>query len=142
MSRPTISEVELRLMQERIVARRNGTVLEVPIKKVEPYNKYRNKKVVIDGITFDSKKEAYRYGILKLNQAAGLIRNLKLQVSFPITINNVHICDYRADFTYDKPVLDGESQFVAEDVKGIKTPEYKLKKKLMLAVYQIQIKES
>jgi hypothetical protein len=98
--------------------------------------KYHNKRTTVDGITFSSKKEAGRYIDLKRMEQAGVIRNLKLQPRFRIEHNGVHACDYVADFEY---CLDGK--IIREDVKGIKTPMYRLKKKLVKAFYNIEIVE-
>lgn len=99
-------------------------------------SKYRNKKTVIDGITFDSRREASRYGVLKIMQAAGLISGLRLQVPYVITVNGEKICKYVADFVYQE-----NGREVVEDVKGVRTREYILKRKLMFAVFGIEIKE-
>lgn len=102
--------------------------------------KYHSKKTVVNGITFDSKKEAARYAELMILRAAGKIQNLKLQEEF--TLQNgfttpqgerIRPITYRADFTYTK-----DGQRIVEDVKGYKTKEYLLKKKLMAGMgYQI-----
>lgn len=94
-------------------------------------NKYNAAKTTIDGIEFASKREAKRYSDLKLLQRAGEISNLELQPSFPITINGQKVCTYKADFQYMTP-----NGMIVEDVKGFKTPAYRLKKKLVEAVYQ------
>lgn len=94
-------------------------------------NKYYNKKVVIDGIRFDSQKESVRYKELKLLERAGEISNLELQPKFLLqkgfkkngkTYKAIY---YIADFTY---FLNGK--IVVEDVKGVETNEFKLKHKL------------
>jgi hypothetical protein len=103
-------------------------------------NKYRNKKTVVDNVTFDSMKEAARYQQLKLMVKGGYVKDLELQPSYPIFINKRRICTYKADFKYQFKQGD-EWQEVIEDVKGMKTPTYRLKKKLMLAVHGIEIKE-
>lgn len=100
--------------------------------------KYRNVKTIVDGITFDSAKEARRYGELKLLQRGRQISGLQVQPSFPIVINGVKVCTYKADFGY----VDQIGSPVIEDCKGFKTPVYLLKKKLMLAVYGIEIHET
>jgi hypothetical protein len=92
-------------------------------------NKYRAVRTIVDGITFASKAEARRYSELKILEKAGDIKELELQPSYPININDNHICTYRADFRY----VDSGGVRVVEDVKGMKTPVYKLKKKLMQA---------
>lgn len=90
-------------------------------------NKYGNQKTVVDGIKFDSKKEADRYRKLKLMQRAGIISDLKLQVPF-ILVPAGHgesAAKYIADFTYMENGIK-----VVEDVKGYRTKEYVLKRKL------------
>lgn len=102
-------------------------------------NKYFNKKVIVDGIKFDSKKEAKRYNELKLLKKAGLIKELELQKVFELqpkyTNNNgehIRSITYKCDFFY----YDNEKeQYIVEDTKGFKTETYKLKKKLFEYVY-------
>lgn len=102
-------------------------------------NKYFNKKVLVDGIKFDSKKEAKRYNELKLLKRAGVIKELELQKIFelqPKYINNkgehIRSITYKADFFYyDKQ----KEQYIVEDTKGFRTDIYKLKKKLFEYVY-------
>lgn len=101
-------------------------------------NKYRNVPTEVDGIIFQSKKESERYGQLKLLSRAGKISNLDLQVKFPLRIEGVHVCNYIADFCYD----DEQGNVIVEDCKGVRTKEYRLKAKLMLAVYRIKILET
>jgi hypothetical protein len=103
------------------------------------YNKYRNTRVVVDGIEFDSIKEAKRYGTLKILQKAGEISDLKLQVRMDILVNSKKIAAYIADFTYME-----KGSYVVEDVKSEftrKNPVYRLKKKLIEAIYNLKIKE-
>lgn len=97
-------------------------------------NKYFNKKVIVDGIKFDSKKEAKRFQELMILKKAGLIRELELQPVFVLQesyTNNkgekVRAIIYKADFIYFDINLD---RYIVEDVKGYKTDVYKLKKKL------------
>lgn len=99
-------------------------------------SKYGNKRVVIDGIKFASILEGHRYGQLKLLKAAGEIKDFEMQVVYSLDVNNVHICDYRADFVVWYP----GGRIDVEDTKGVETPDFKLKKKLMLAIYGIGIK--
>lgn len=108
------------------------------------YNKYHSKKVNIDGITFDSKKEANRYCELKLLERAGEISGLALQVKFELIPAQKRdgkvverACNYMADFVYRNK--DGE--LIVEDTKGFRTPDYIIKRKLMLWVYNIRIRE-
>lgn len=102
-------------------------------------NKYRNKKTVVDNITFDSKKEAARYQELRLLERAKEIHNLELQPAFAVVVNNVKVCTYKADFKYWVDGVNG--RYIVEDVKGIKTPVYQLKKKLVKAIHGIEIQE-
>lgn len=105
-------------------------------------SKYRNRKVVVDGISFDSVKESKRYLQLKQLESIGHIRDLKLQQLFPLTVNGSKVCAYRADFTYTTSnVKPGHEVLVVEDVKGFKTDVYKLKYKLFAAVYGFSITE-
>ena len=108
-------------------------------------SKYKSIKTVVDGITFDSKREAKRYSELKLLERAGVIAKLELQVPFELIpkheIDGIKIraTKYVADFTY----YDHEKAiFVVEDCKGFRTQEYKNKKRQMREKYGIIIKES
>lgn len=100
-------------------------------------NKYKAIKVIVDGIKFDSKKEARRYGQLKLLVRAGEIKDLKLQPKFDLIVNGKKVGYYKADFEY---IEDGER--IIEDVKGVKTTTYNLKKKMIKAIYDIDIRET
>lgn len=106
--------------------------------------KYRNKPTIVDGIRFDSKKEAGRYQELKLLQRAHKIKSLELQKKFEIYWNGVDICTYIADFVYQECPVGSAPFQVVEDVKSPMTrklPVYRLKKKLMEAAHSIHIKE-
>ena len=124
-------------------------------------NKYYNQRVAVDGIVFDSKKEAKRYQELKLMERAGYIGNLKTQVKYELIpaqyIDGKCVerpVTYTADFEYDvlKPLpqrtvmaeADAKTidKHIVEDVKGYRTDVYKIKKKLMLQKYGIQITET
>ena len=107
-------------------------------------NKYRNKKVIYNGITFDSIKEKNRYIELKILERAGLIKNLKLQYEFELQptfiLNNKKIrkISYIADFYY----LDNElNDYIVEDTKGMRTDVYKIKKKMFEFKYKKEIRE-
>ena len=101
--------------------------------------KYGNKKTVVDGIKFDSKWESQRYLYLKSLEKADRVKNLELQPKFIISVNGQKICTYIADFKYDREDKDGVWEHIVEDAKGVETPEFKLKKKLMKAVHNIDI---
>lgn len=121
--------------------------------------KYGNKKTQTDGIFFDSKKEARRYAELKMLLKVGAISDLELQKPFELIPaqyepvarygkNGKRLkdgkkcieksCVYKADFVY----IDNETgQQVVEDTKGMRTTDYIIKRKLMLYVHGIKIKE-
>lgn len=107
-------------------------------------NKYRAKKTEIDGIRFDSQKEALRYRELKLLEKAGEITELKRQVEFvliPQQKRNGKVverrCSYFADFVYH----DKDGEMIVEDTKGVRTPDYIIKRKLMLQLFDIKVVE-
>lgn len=96
-------------------------------------SKYRSKKIVIDGISFDSKREGNRYCELKMLEKAGKIKDLELQHQFELQPSfkkngkTIRAITYVADFTY----FDLEkNKNIVEDVKGFKTDVYMLKRKL------------
>lgn len=104
------------------------------------HSKYKNKKVetAVDG-KFDSQKEYKRWKKLKELEAEGKITHLEKQVRFDMFVNGFKVCAYIADFSY---MQDGKQ--VVEDVKSDftrKDPVYRLKNKLMWAVYHIKITE-
>ena len=111
-------------------------------------SKYRAVKTVIDGITFDSKKEAKVYGVLKMRERAGEISHLKLQVPYRwdeiccIDINDTREPfmrfnrKYIADFVFIE-----KNEVKVIDVKGFRTAEYKKKKKIVEKLYNISIIE-
>jgi hypothetical protein len=92
-------------------------------------SKYGNKRTQVDGNWFHSAAEAKHWIDLKLLERAGEITDVKRQVPFELRVEGVLICKYIADFTY----TDKADKFYVIDVKGFRTPEYKLKAKLMAA---------
>lgn len=103
-------------------------------------NKYGARKVKApDGQVFDSQKERDRWCILRLLERAGRISDLKRQVSYELIPKQgtMRACSYIADFTYQE-----NGKLVVEDCKGYRTEAYKIKKKLMLWVHGIRIKET
>ena len=104
-----------------------------------PKNKYGNRKTVVDGVTFASKKEALRYSELRLLEKAGKIRYLRLQPHFDFVHNGVKICRYVADFEYMDVELNRQ---ITEDVKvkATATLVFNIKRKMMLAFYGIEVK--
>lgn len=106
-------------------------------------NKYHAKKATVDGITFDSHKEADRYLTLKAMEDEGLIENLRRQVRYELVpafdVDGKHYrpVSYVADFVYRE---DGRE--VVEDVKGVRTDTYRLKSKLFARRYGMSIRET
>lgn len=123
--------------------------------------KYGNRNVVVDGITFDSEREAHRYTELKILEKADKITGLQLQREFELIPAQremtdqiytkgpnegklkpgkviEHKCSYMADFVYWD--LD-TGKMIVEDAKGMRTKDYIIKRKLMLYEYGIRIKE-
>jgi hypothetical protein len=106
------------------------------LRKITPFSKYKNIKTTIDGIKFDSKKEANRYSELKMMQKAGLISDLELQPKFDllpkIKWNNQTLRKrmYIADFLYKQ-----NGKTIVVDAKGFKTPMYKFKRHMFLIKY-------
>ncbi len=100
--------------------------------------KYGNKPTVVDGFRFDSKAEAKRWGELQILERAGIITELKRQVSYELTVNDRKIGSYRADFVYSDVERCVE---VVEDVKGVRTPLYNWKRKHFAAQYGREITE-
>ena len=117
-------------------------------------NKYHSKKIIKDDLVFDSKKEYLRFCELVLLEKAGKISDLKRQVKFVLIpaqrepdkigkrggkIKGALIereCAYKADFVYTE-----NGQTVVEDAKGMRTKEYVIKRKMMLYIHGIKIKE-
>lgn len=108
-------------------------------------SKYHAKKTVVDGIVFDSKKEAKRYGELKLMERAGVICDLQRQVKFELQPafyfdgKTYRAINYIADFVYYK-VKTGEE--IVEDCKGFRTDVYKLKAKMFAYKFGVSILET
>lgn len=91
----------------------------------------------VNGMLFASKREAARYTELVWMERQGLISELRCQVRYPLAVNGVKITTYVSDFVYTQ---DGRG--VIEDAKGVKTPAYRIKALLMLAVHGVRIKET
>lgn len=97
------------------------------------------------GEVFDSKWERTVWYQRKTEELAGIIRNLRRQVSYPLSVNGLLICRYIADFVYEE--CRGEGQLekwteVIEDAKGQRLPVYSIKYKLMRAVNGITVRET
>jgi hypothetical protein len=99
-------------------------------------SKFRSKRTEVDGVAFDSKREAGRWVELRLLERAGRISGLRRQVRFPLTVNGQLVATYVADFVFEE---NGET--VVEDAKGVCTRDYLLKRKLMKAVHGVEVRE-
>ena len=128
-------------------------------------SKMRNRKVELDGYVFDSIRESERYKELRLKEKARLIFRLEVHPIFKLAVNDIHICNYEPDSSYQELSKDGEeSHLVVEDVKSktdtkprfiigrdgklkrkkkfsTRTEGYRIKKRLMKAVLGIEIRE-
>jgi hypothetical protein len=103
-------------------------------------SKYRNRKTEYMGIHFASQKEKNRYQELLLLERAGLIKNIELQPRYDLVVNGHKLGFYRGDFRYEDVATDS---VILEDVKSpaTKTAVYQLKKKLVKALYGVDIVE-
>jgi len=101
-------------------------------------SKFNAKPTVVDGIRFASQKEARCWRDLRALEMIGEISSLKVQPRFRLEVNGIKICDYVADFDYFDRII--QSRVIA-DAKGMKTPVYRLKAKLMKAIHGIEIRE-
>ena len=146
MSTPIrMTPAELVNIQARVAGRQSMTHMrDHPAERQKRNQKYGNSKVTDAGITFDSKAEHKRWQYLSMLERAGEILNLRLQVPFVLITAQVSPSGkkerptlYLADFVY----LDATGAQVVEDVKGAVTPEFRLKRKLMLHVHGIEVKE-
>ncbi len=99
-------------------------------------SKYNAVRVTDEGKRFDSKAEHRRWVALRLLEQAGEISDLKHHPRYPLIVNGQKVCTYEADSAY---IESGEQ--IVEDVKGVKTPVYNLKKKLMKILHGIDVRE-
>jgi hypothetical protein len=132
-------------IKARIAGRPSLTAMrDNPAEKQRRAQKYGNEKVTDKGLSFDSKAEHKRWQYLAMLERAGEIRDLRLQVAFELIPAQVSPSGkkerptvYLADFVY----TDAKGCQVVEDVKGAVTPEFRLKRKLMLWRHGIEVKE-
>lgn len=103
-------------------------------------SKYNNTKIRVDGRLFDSKAEAARWQELCLLERAGEIKELERQVEYELIPKQKgeRAVKYIADFRY----VDHDGKTVVEDTKGVRTPVYILKRKLMLYMHGIKVVET
>lgn len=113
--------------------------------KRQTRRKYANVPTSIGDLDFDSRAEAKRWAELELMQKAGQIRNLRRQVPYELIPSQKRpsggterACTYVADFCYDEAP---HWRTVVADTKGFSTPEYRIKRKLMLHVHGIEVRE-
>lgn len=99
-------------------------------------SKYGAVRTEIDGITFASKREAKRYGELRLLERDGQIAGLELQPRYPLKVNGKLVTTYVADFRFRE-----HGALVVEDAKGMRTQAYIIKAKLFAAIHGFQIRE-
>ncbi len=125
-------------------ARSAADMRDKPAEKTKSHQKYGNTKVEDAGITFDSKAEHKRWQYLVMLEKAGEIKDLKTQVAFELIPAQVAPSGkkerptvYLADFAYTTK----KDVYVVEDVKGAVTPEFRLKRKMMLYVHGIEVQE-
>ena len=112
-------------------------------KRATGASKYKAVKTTVAGVTFDSKREAARHAELLLLQRAGEIRGLRRQVVYEL-VPGVKFAGaararpairYTADFVYVE-----HDKFVIEDVKGVETPEFRIKRHLLLALHGLEVR--
>ena len=146
MTEAQLAEWRAKRGERRTNAVTQARALDMPAAEpAKRASKYGNTKTVVDGITFDSKAEAARWVELKQLEKAGVITQLRRQVRYELlpkgkdsTGQTVRSVAYVADFEY----LDGMAGgLVVEDVKGMRTEVYRLKKKLLFHVHGIEIRE-
>jgi hypothetical protein len=99
-------------------------------------SKYGARKTVLDGIKFDSKAEANYYAALKQRETAGEVYEVDLQPPFALTVNGHLVATYRADFQFWDSI---ERRTRVVDVKGFDTPVSKLKRKMVKALYGVDV---
>jgi hypothetical protein len=102
-------------------------------------NKYKARPVTTEEGRFASQREYQHWCVSKLREKAGEISHLERQVRFKLAINGHHICDFIADEVFTDTAT---GKRVVVDVKGVKTPVYRLKKKLMKALLNIDVVEA
>jgi hypothetical protein len=112
---------------ERISAKQYLETISSPVKRT---NKFNARKTEVDGIIFDSKAEAERYGTLKLLERAKQVRSVSVKPEYPLKVNGVLIGYFTPDFGY----FEGGRNFV-DDVKGVVTAEASLRMRIFMACY-------
>lgn len=146
MATAHLSRADLRRLSPATRGRLQVTIDELA--DLDRPSKYGSRKQTVDGITFDSRREATRYSVLRLEERAGRIRDLELQQPYAIYVPKfsqgstrdvvavVLVAAWRSDFRY---IRNGVT--VIEDAKGFRNRLYRLKKKCVEAQYGITITE-
>ena len=111
-------------------------VYAAALKSIARRPKFGNRKVTVDGLRFDSQREALRWLDLQMLERAGKIGELRRQCRFPLEVNSQHVCFYVADFTYRE-----NGELIVEDAKGVRTDVFVLKSKLMKACLGHTVRE-
>jgi Protein of unknown function (DUF1064) len=145
----TLLDTAMALLDERIAAAapaRRATLEHVRVQLLAEQarlqsprrHKFNAMPTEVDGVRFDSKREARRWAELQLLERAGQIHHLERQVAYPLHAGAQQpIGAYVSDFSY----VSAEGRLVVEDAKGIRTPLYRWKKKHLAAEYGIAIVE-
>lgn len=101
-----------------------------------PKNKYKAKRVKLDGVWFDSVAESKYYAALKIREKAGEVFDVELQKPYALVVNGFLVATYKCDFEFFDAVTKTRRVI---DVKGVQTPVFKLKRKLMKACLGIEV---
>lgn len=126
----------LRMTEQEYAARVAKSAAPVVTSLSDKPRKYRNVPTVVDSIEFPSRKQAKVYRGLVLRQQTGEIRDLQLEQTYSLDVNGIHVCDYRADYTYR---TTSDNQLHVVDAKGMRTREFIIKQKLMKAIFGVDI---
>jgi hypothetical protein len=121
-------------MTERMTAEEFRAIRESDL--TERPSKYRNKKTTVDGIKFDSKREAQFYSSLKQLERAGQVSQIELQKRYPLSVNGHAVCSYLADFAFHDAI---QGRYRVVDIKGVLTKDFSIKRKLMRAIHGIEV---
>jgi hypothetical protein len=100
----------------------------------KPKSKYKNQRVTVDGLRFDSKREAKRYSLLMAMKEAKTVLGFCRQPRFPLPGG----VEYVADFI----IWWSDGRVTVEDVKGVRTKTYRLKKRQVEAIHHVEITET
>ena len=131
---------------EDYLKRTNQIYRKPSVKRIK--NKYGNQQLIVDGVKRDSLAESNRLEEIKILESSGYIKNLQYQVPFVLIASqdgefrHERPVKYIADYVYDELQEDGSYKHIVEDCKGHKTKDYIIKRKLMLYIHGVSIKET